>query len=74
MYSGRQPAMTPLTAMLQTVAARLSGSRIPSTSSGLAVREAQERLDALERRWHDWQPVAPFLLVEMRVHVLERCR
>ena len=26
MYSGRQPAMTPFTAMLQIVAARLSGS------------------------------------------------
>ena len=35
MYSGRQPAITPFTAMLHTVAARLSGSITPSTSSGL---------------------------------------
>src|SRR5204862_170579 len=34
MYSGRQPAITPLTAMLHTVAARFSGSRRPRTSSG----------------------------------------
>ena len=34
MYSGRQPAITALTAMLHTVAARFSGSRRPMTSSG----------------------------------------
>ena len=35
MYSGRQPAITPLTATLHTVAARRSGSSTPRTSSGL---------------------------------------
>lgn len=34
MYSGRQPAITPFTATLQIVAARLSGSMMPRTSSG----------------------------------------
>jgi hypothetical protein len=34
MYSGLHPAITPLTATVQTVAARLSGSRIPRISSG----------------------------------------
>ena len=34
MYSGRQPAITPLTAILQTVAARFSGERVPITSAG----------------------------------------
>jgi hypothetical protein len=33
MYSGRQPAMTPFTAMLQIVAERLSGSSVPRLSS-----------------------------------------
>src|ERR1043166_2680668 len=33
MYSGRQPAMTPLTATLHTLASLRSGSRTPSTSS-----------------------------------------
>jgi hypothetical protein len=33
MYSGLQPAITPFTATLHTVAARLSGSITPSTSS-----------------------------------------
>ena len=33
--SGRQPAITPLTATFHTVAARLSGSITPSTSSAL---------------------------------------
>ena len=35
MYSGRQPAITPLTATFHTVAARRSGSSTPSISSGL---------------------------------------
>jgi hypothetical protein len=34
MYSGRHPAITPFTAMLQIVAARLSGSSVPRLSSG----------------------------------------
>ena len=34
MYSGRQPAITPFTAIAQIVAARLSGSTMPSDSSG----------------------------------------
>ena len=34
MYSGRQPAITPLTATDHTVASRLAGSSVPNTSSG----------------------------------------
>ena len=67
MYSGRQPAITPLTAMLQIVAARLSGSSTPSTSSGIAVGEAQELFDRFARRRHDRQAVGIFVLVEIAV-------
>jgi hypothetical protein len=41
MYSGRQPAITPLIATVRTVALRRSGSSTPSSSS--ASRSAQRR-------------------------------
>jgi len=43
MYSGRQPAITPLTAMLQTVAARFSGRSCPITSPGARFVNSRKR-------------------------------
>ena len=71
MYSGRQPAITPLTATLQTVAARLSGSSTPSTSSGSRSVWRRNSSIALARRRHDRQAVAPFVLDEVAVDLLE---
>ena len=72
MYSGRQPAITPFTAIAQIVTARLSGSTMPSDLFRIAVGEAQELLDLLDRRRNDRQAVAPLALVEILVDLLER--
>ena len=74
MYSGRQPAITPLTATLHTVARRLSGRSTPSSSRPGAVGEAQELRDALGGRRHDRQAVAPVVLVEEAVDLVEAAR
>ena len=71
MYSGRQPAITPLTAVAQTVTARLSGSTMPSTSSGL--RSVKLRNCSIFSRVGGTigRPSLHSLRIEVFVHLLE---
>ena len=69
MYAGRHPAITPLTATFHTVARRRSG-RSSQLSRRAGRRSAGTRRRARSRR-HDRQAVAPVVLVEEAIDLVE---
>src|SRR5713101_5597015 len=70
MYSGRHPAITPLTATLQIVALRLSGSITPITSSGARSVNFRNSCTFSIVGGTMGSP-SPFVLVEEAVYFLE---
>ena len=72
MYSGRHPAITPLTATFQTVAAARLGCMMPSTSSG--ERSVNFRNSSTFSRvgGTTGSPSRPPIAQEVLVHLLER--